>query len=481
MLGLVFAFTTFREATAQGPTPQAPEIKGVYRGVSPVVRFDVSPALRDMEIIPPGQGKLRENEDRTIMPFKIRFAPEWDPAAQTTLAGSGNPSGTEIAGPIVSFDAQPNGAGVSPPDPNGSVGPNHVIAMVNLTFQIFNKTGSSLFGPANNNTLWAGFGGPCQTENAGDPVVLYDRLADRWFLSQFTAAGPNYFFCVAISQTPDPTGAYYRYAISTGTNFPDYPKAGVWPDAYYISTREFAGSAFAGVGAYALNRAQAIAGNPQAQVISFVAPPGATPYNLGDGLLPSDLDGTTLPPAGSPNYFVGSMDNNGPYGAPQDALTFWKFTVDFATPGNSSFVLANTVPVAAFNSILGICSGRSCIPQPSTTNRLDHLGYRQRPLFRLAYRNFGTHESLVTNQSVSGGTGPSGEVSGIRWWEMRNLRGPGAPIIYQEGTFAPGVTDGIHRWMGSIAMDREGNMGLAYSAGNATVFPEHPLHGTFPG
>ena len=204
--------------------------------------------------------------------------------------------------------------------------------MVNLSFQIFNKTGTSLFGPANNNTVWAGFGGPCQNENSGDPVTLYDQLSDRWFLSQFTSAGPNYFFCVAISQTPDPLGPYYRYAISTGTRFPDYPKAAVWPDAYYVSTREFAGAAFAGVGAYALNRAQAVAGNPAAQVISFLAPPGGTPYNVGDGLLPSDLDGPTLPPAGSPNYFVGSMDNNGPYGAPQDALTLWKFTANFATP-----------------------------------------------------------------------------------------------------------------------------------------------------
>ena len=201
-----------------------------------MVRFDVSPALRDMEVIPPGPGKLRENEDRDIVPWRVRFAPEWDPVVQSTVGGS---EGTEIAGPIVTFNGQPNSFGGAPPDPNGDVGPNHVIAMVNLTFQIFNKTGTSLFGPAQNNTLWAGFGGPCQNENAGDPVTLYDQLSDRWFLSQFTSAGPNYFFCVAISQTPDPLGPYYRYAISTGTNFPDYPKAGVWPDAYYVSTREF--------------------------------------------------------------------------------------------------------------------------------------------------------------------------------------------------------------------------------------------------
>ncbi|NUM47534.1 MAG: Ig-like domain-containing protein, partial [Anaerolineales bacterium] len=299
---------------------------------------------------------------------------------------------------------------------------------------------------------------------AGDPVVLHDQFADRWIVTQFTAAGPTYFNCVAISTTSDPTGSYYRYAISTGTNFPDYPKYGVWSDAYYISTREFAGSAFAGVGAYALNRTQMIAGNPSPQVISFLVAPGSTTYNIGDGLLPADLDGNTLPPNGSPEYFVGSMDNGGPYGAPQDALTLWKFTVNWTTPASSSFVLANTIPVAAFDSIYPCtpAGSRFCIPQPGTTNKIDILSYRQRPTWRLAYRNFGTHESLVTNQSVEAVTNRAG----VRWWEIRDPNG--TPVIFQEGTYAP---DATHRWMGSIAMDKDGNMGLAYSASSSTVFP----------
>ena len=476
-LGVALAFFAFRSASAQDQS-QSPIVRGQYRGQAPVVRFDVSPPLRGMKIIKPGPGKLRENEDREIVPFKIRFAPEWDPVVQSRAGGKDTPGGTEIAVPIVSFDAQPNSSGVAPPDPNGSVGPNHVVTMANLSFQIFNKTGTSLFGPAANNTLWAGFGGLCEVENAGDPVVLYDHLADRWFLSQFTSQGPVYYFCVAVSTTPDPVGTYYRYAISTGTNFPDYPKVGVWPDAYYVSTREFPPQGgFAGVGAYALNRAQAVAGDPSAQVISVLAPPSPA-YTVGDGLLPSDLDGTTLPPPGSPNYFVGSMDNDGPYGAPQDALLLWKFTANFTTPANSTFVLANTIPVAPFNSILGLCSGgRACIPQPGTANRIDHLGYRQRPMFRFAYRNFGTHESLVTNQSVSAGAGPGGEVSGLRWWELRSPNSN--PFIYQQGTYAPGVTDGIHRWMGSIAMDGQGNMALAYSSSNASVFPSVAYTGRF--
>ncbi len=451
-----------------GDTRPISRVEATFRGVITPTKSDTSPPLRDIKPILGNRTPKRPNEERDIIPRTPEIPKElWknDPVVQSFLGDR------DIPAPIVSFNGSPTStAGFAPPDPNGDVGPNHIVTMWNSQFQIFDKTGTSMFGPANINTLFTGFGGPCQTENAGDPVVLYDQLADRWFLSQFTAAGPSFFVCVAISTTSDPTGTYTRYAIPTGTNFPDYPKMGVWPDAYYISTREFsAAGPFAGVGAYAINRAQALAANPAAQVLSFLAPPTVN-ETTGDGLLPSDLDGLTPPPAGSPNYFVGTQDTNGPYTSPSDAINIWKFTANFTTPASSSFVLTNTVVVSAFNSILARCAGtRACIPQQGTAHQIDHLGYRQRPLFRLAYRNFGTHESLVTNQSVSGGTGPNGEVSGIRWWEIRSPNA--APSIFQEGTFSPGVTDGIHRWMGAIAMDGSGNMGMGYSASSATMFP----------
>jgi hypothetical protein len=443
------------------PGKEQPVVRAQYRGVLPVVKFDISPPLRTMKPLPAKECTLRENEEQGPIPVGPVGPVVPDPVVQRVLGKIG------IPGPIISFDGHSNLCGCSPPDPNGAVGPNHVVTMANLHFQIFDRAGVSLFGPAANNTLWAGFGGDCQTDNSGDPVVIYDQLADRWMLTQFTASGPTYFECVALSTTNDPTGTYYRWAISTGINLPDYPKAGMWPDAYYFSTREFAnGSTFVGVGAYALDRAQALIGNPDVIVISFLAPPSPA-YVVGDGLLPSDLDGMTPPPAGSPNFFVGSEDNNGPYGAPLDALSLWKFHADFIIPANSTFTLTNTLPTAPFNSILALCGGgRACIPQPNTANRIDHLGYRQRPLHRLAYRNFGTHESLVTNQSVSAGAGPNGEVSGVRWWELRSPNS--SPVIFQEGTYAPGLTDGIHRWMGSIAMNSVGDMALSYSASNGT-------------
>ncbi len=464
---VLFAFG--KASAQQNPPAQNPHvITAQYRGVMPVVKFDISPPLRYMAPLPIIGCPLREDEDRLLAHLPLGPVVP-DPVVQRVLGKIG------IPGPIISFDGNSNMCGCVPPDPNGAVGPNHVMETSNVHFQIFDKNGTSVFGPVANATLWQGFGGTCESASFTDPVVLYDQLADRWLLSQFNQDGPPFFECVALSQTNDPTGSYFRWAISTGNNLPDYPKAGMWPDAYYFSTREFdTGGNFAGVGAYALNREEALNGDPNATVISFLAPPNPL-YVLGDGLLPSDLDGQTTPPPGSPNFYLGSQDDNGGYGAPSDALNLWKFHVDFDNPPNSSFTLTNTLPTEPFNSILSATclSTRSCIPQPGTTTKIDFLA-RQRPLFRLAYRNFGDHEALVTNQSVNAGPGPNGDVSGIRWYELRSP--DNNPIIFQQGTYAPGLTDGIHRWMGSVAMNSLGDIALGYSASAGDTDPNP----TFP-
>lgn len=462
LLFAVFAVLTLLPMTASDVAAQSePTLRPK---VGTAAKYDLSPPLSSIKPIltelkkgadDPGSGPINDTRH------------DVDPVVQTT-EGRGI-FNQEIPSLGISFNGLANTSGINPPDTVGDIGPNHYVQMVNSRFQIFTRAGVSVFGPANINTLFAGFGGACQTQNAGDPIVLYDQLADRWILSQFTssAVGGQFFNCVAISTGSDPTGTYYRYAFSTGANFPDYPKYGVWDNAYFISTREFLGSggAFQGVGAYALNRAQMLAGNPTPQVVSFVVPPAGQTFRVGDGLLPADLDGTTLPPAGSPHYFVGSMDQGGPYAAPADALNLFKFRVDWVTPANSTFAFSNQLNTAAFDSVFPCTpSARACIPQPGTTVKVDILSYRQRPTFRLAYRNFGTHESLVTTQSVEATAG----VAGMRWWEIRSPNS--SPVIYQEGTYAP--ADGVNRWMGSIAMDSDGNMGLGYSVSNATtVFP----------
>src|ERR671930_1425899 len=206
-----------------------------------------------------------------------------------------------------------------------------------------------------------------------------------------------------------------------------------------------------------------IRGNPDARMVKFLLTPGTTRYLPGDGLLPSDLDGTALPPDGSPNYFVGTMDDGAGRGAPFDGINVFQYSVTWSAHPTGSFSLAAQLPVDPFDSIFP-CSpnSRSCIPQPWTGNKVDILSYRQRPTFRLAYRNFKTYESLVTNQSVEATPG----VAGVRWYEIRRTNGTYS--LYQQGTYAPG--DGVHRWMGSAAQDKKGNMALGYSVVNGTSF-----------
>ncbi len=291
--------------------------------------------------------------------------------------------------------------------------------------------------------LWSGFGGPCEANNSGDPIVLHDQLANRWLISQF--AYPAFYQCIAISQTADPTGAYYRYAFQWSTNLMnDYPHFGVWPDGYYMSCNEFLnGASFAGAGAGVFERDKMLLGQ-SARLVAFH-------QNNDGGQLPSDLDGTILPPAGSPNYFADWEPG---------AFHIWKFHVDWTNTANSTFACFAQPAAAAFSQL---CSGtRSCIPQPNTTVKLDGIG--DRLMFRLAYRRFADgHESLVANHSVNAGSGRAG----VRWYEVRS---PGSsPVVYQQGTYAP--ADGLNRWMGSAAMDKDGNIGLGYSVASATTFP----------
>ena len=358
---------------------------------------------------------------------------------------------------VQNFDGVSNVNGVLPPDTNGDVGPNNYVQWVNLSFAIYSKTGALLYGPAAGNTLWSGFAAPCSTSNDGDPIVQYDHLADRWMMSQF--ALPNYpsgpfYQCIAVSQTGDPTGAWYRYAFQiSATKLNDYPHFGVWPDGYYMSVNQFVGNTWGGAGVVAFERDKMLQGLP-AQAVYFDL--FSVDPNLG-GMLPSDLDGPA-PAAGTPNYFMEADDNG--FGFPQDQLEIWQFSVNWTTPSASTFTQAALLPTAAFDS--DMCAGsRNCIPQSGTTRKLDAIA--DRLMYRLQYRNFGDHQTLMLNHTVDVN---STDRAGIRWYELRNSGGGWG--IYQQGTFSPDATG---RWMGSIAMDASGNIGLGYSASSSSIFP----------
>jgi len=303
------------------------------------------------------------------------------------------------------------------------------------------------------NLLWQGFGGKCEFSNDGDPVVIYDKLANRWVMSQFAyskPAGPPYSQCVAVSSTPDPAGEYALYEFQFN-NFNDYPKIGVWPDGYYATFNmfEYPDGDFLGTKLCVFERAKMLQGaSASIQCVNLYSPQ----YS---GVLPADFDGTvsSQPPSQSPAYFAG-IDSN--------KLNLWRFSVNWDDSTKSQFDRTPTeIPTAPFDFP---CADQgyvaSCVPQPGTpVQPLDALG--DRLMYRLAYRNFGSRESLVVNHTVK-----AGNSTGIRWYEIDNPRA--APTIRQQGTYAP---DALFRWMGSVAMDKMGDMILEYSVSSETVFP----------
>jgi hypothetical protein len=443
---------------------------------SNAVAFDRSPALRDLV--------RRAAPTGALLSKVIEIRPERGPVAvDRGFSGDGALQTRAAVGPTLQIPAtsanfeglsnQDNrnifGFRVNPPDPNGAVGPNHYVEIINLVFGVYSKTGTLLLGPIDTGMLWANFAVPDCTDPSGDPIVLYDQLVDRWVLTQFTTRGPIFYNCVAISTTGDPTGSYYRYAFSTGVNFPDYPKYGVWTDSYVITTREFGPTTEYGIGVYGLEKNKMINGQPARNVHFFID--GNNPALLplvGDGLLPAYIDGKQKPMTDTAIPLVGTQDDGGPYGATFDAINIWDLFVKWRSTPIATLSLNTQLPTAAFDSIFPCAPGaRDCLPQPGIIDArqyLDILSYRQRPTWRLAYRNFKGYEALVTNQSVEALPG----VAGVRWYEIR--RTGTTYSLFQQGTYAPG--DGVHRWMGSIAEDKNGDMALGYSVVNGVdVFP----------
>ena len=429
---------------ASGQGQQQPQQQAGPPEIRQSIKHDVSPPLRDIAQ-PPEPRAVREAEPVRRLPVQLSPVQQQDSVVQ------------QMVGPLVgttpglSFAGLGNGdygfaPDAAPPDTNGAVGATQFVQWVNESFAVFDKTSAArVLGPVAGKSLWNGFGGGCQNNNDGDPIVKYDQINSRWIFTQFSVSTTPYLQCVAVSTTSDATGSYNRYAFNYGSSeFPDYAKLGVWPDAFYVSFNMFT-NRFTGAQVCAYDAAAMRAGLPATQVCFHLS------SSFG-GLLPSDLDGSTLPPAGSPNFFLNFGTNS---------LNLWKFHVDFSTPANSTLTGPTNISVSPFTAA---CSGGgACIPQPGTSQKLDSLA--DRLMYRLAYRNFGDHESLVVNHSVTVGQRKSATTS-VRWYELRNPNG--TPTVYQQGTLA---ADGTSRWMGSIATDKLGNIALGYSASSSSLFP----------
>ena len=420
---------------------------------------DISPPLRSM---PPWKASdlkaEHEANENPKVPYRHHNTP--DPVIQKSHVSTLNLLAPNVPAPIRNFNGIPFpgvGCNCAPPDTNGAVGQTQYVQIVNEGFQVFDKaTGTSLLGPNSISSIWNGFGGACQNGGAGDPVLLYDHIANRWLISQFASAtggAPITDECVAISTTADATGTYARYGFHLGSNFFDYPKLSVWPDGYYMSMNVFnsTGTLYLGPQAFAFDRAKMLANLPA----TFVSPSGPLGSTV-DPFLPADLDGPTLPPAGAPATFVGF-----PGQAINPSYTTYHFHADFTTPANSTFTTFASPPAAGFTALCP--TTRACVPQAGVASSSNLDGIGDRLMFRLAYRNFGDHESVVGNYTVS-----AGGVAAVRWFELRNVTA-GPVSVYQQSTYQP---DSTWRWMGSAAMDGQGNLAIGFSASSSTINPQ---------
>jgi hypothetical protein len=368
-----------------------------------------------------------------------------------TKAGSG-----QMPAPIANFDGIARICSCLPPDTDGDVGPNYYMQYVNTDYAVYNKTTGAVVASGPGNTFWAGNANApiCAANNDGDPVVLYDQYSDRWMVTQFSL--PNYpvgpfYQCIAVSTTNDPTGTWcgYQYTVSAN-KLNDYPKFGIWTPqhAYMATINQFTepGDGWGGVGVLAFERDAMLNCSPARMLYKdmFADAPA-----LWGGMLPADADGPTAPPNGAPAPLI-EVDDDAwdPPNFPVDRLDVWNATADWSGPGTLTVAHEGLLPVASFDGVL--CGFASCVPQPGTAQKLDTLG--DRLMYRMAYRNFGSHQEIVVNHTVDVGS----DRAGIRWYNLTKTTGNWS--IAQQSTYAP--ADGKHRWMGSAAMDQDGDMAI---------------------
>lgn len=356
------------------------------------------------------------------------------------------------------LDITVNGQGytsLNPADPCLDVGPNHVIQMINggsgAYFRIYDKNGTALGAQVYLDNFVNAIGGISSYGGLGDPIVLYDAIADRWLMSEFSSSGNR--MIVAVSSSPDPTGTWYAYSF-TAPSFPDYPKYGVWNSMYLITTNESQSAT------YALDRTRMLQGL-SATAQRFTVPDVPT---IGfQATTPITHDGGPAPPVGAPGMFMRMADDGWGVSIPNDRLELWSLTVDFTTPANS--VLSGPVLLATQPFDTELCGylSFSCIPQPGTTTRLDPL--REVIMNRAVYRNFGTHEAIACSHVTDVN---ETDRAGVRWYELRRTALANPWSIHQQGTYSP---DATNRWMSSIAINANGDIGLAYNVSSSSVFP----------
>jgi len=461
-MGLILTFYSYAEPTKiygaeQIGSSVVPAIihKDMSR-LSPVVQWRPGDPIKDVPKQTPPGWEAPEIAPSTFDKDPLLYLQE---NAPTYSGGSG------LETQLLNF-AGSDFVGGNPSDTVGTVGNNYFIQMVNATkVLIFDKnTGTQVIPTFDLDSLAAGSGTNC-TSGSGDPIIMFDETVSngpgndpgRWVLTEFTGSG----FCVYISQTDDPTsGDWYLYQFDSASGgLPDYPKYGVWHDAYYIGANESTRQ-------YALDRTNMIQGLT-ARPLQVFSAPSLSGFGF-QVMQPADWDGDVAPPNDMPGLFLRHRDdevhNSSSNNTNADYLEIWEFDVDWDTPANSSLNGPISIEISEFESELCGLTAFACVPMPGTSTELDPL---REPVMQMAqYRNFGSHQTIV-GSFVTDVAGGSSDIHGVRWFELRNT-GSGW-TLYQEGTYSP---DNVNRWMSSAAMDQSGNMAIGYNVSDAiSVYP----------
>jgi len=460
--------------------PQPAVTLGKFHGVSQPLRMLPLPSAKALKLAPrvmplgrprPGAGASEATPSRSGLPGDGPGSPSG--ITEQDLPGAAAKVTSPVGLNVLGLGAGFPGYSICcvPPDTNAAVGATQVVEAVNLSIQVFDKTTGAAIGTPVALSALVTTGNNCQNGDLSDPVVLFDKINSRWVITYSAATsfkplkGP-FLQCFAVSKTSDATGSYnlYSFDVSTlGGLLPapaanDYDKLGIWPDAYYGSFNEFdaARGKFIGAAPCAFQSSVMVAGGSSPVLVCFA------PISTEDSLLPADMDGATKPPSGEPEFYLGTIDSG-------NSFHIWQFHVDFKTPANSTFSGPVNVKVNPFTEA---CGGGICVAQPEGGELLDSLA--DRLMHRAAYRNFGTHESIVVSHSVKILQRRT-SASGIRWYELRS---PGSsPFIFQQGTFAP---DANFRWMPSIAMDKVGDIAVGYSVSGRRLSPSIRYTGRTP-
>lgn len=404
------------------------------------------PALSTLETIPaPELGKVAAEKQR---------------GANMVVPGKGYPKGNDplwkqqeqinkvrASAPILTFDAHNSG---TLNDPTGAIGPNHYVNAFNVGFRIFDRSGNPLTNEASLGTLFPG-------ETLGDPVVVYDRFADRFIIMEFSNS-PNGIL-VAVGQGPDPVNdGWFTYRFNMNS-FPDYEKLSIWSDGYYITANKSQGSPGTSDVVFALERDEMLLGSAASQMVGFPLPGIKTSGFYSPGGF--NTIGADLPPAG--NAPILYMEDDAWSGVSEDHLKIWNINVDWTNPSNSSISTPQELPTVPFDCVFDGGSFSNLI-QPNGV-AIDAL--QATVMYMTNYRRFPTYNAAVLNFVVD--LDGNDALAGIRWFELRQANDGDPWTIYQEGTYVQ--PDGHSAFAGSIAMDAQGNIGLGYTIVSTTMFP----------